>query len=198
MEDFNRDNRTLMVLWQLASTGASRRAALLLLRYRVLSLVGLALVLWSLSLYVSYENRPVLGRWSYEFTAVFVLLALAWTGYPWYALHRGKSQVTESTPGRLAAAFCNLGVLLWGIAYLLSELDARPDAARLLDGNLVGSSAPLPAMLEWVAMIAFLGAATAMAMSGSMTSSRWWHSGVTLDRRATSTSAPPAPASRTS
>ncbi len=138
--------------------------SLLLVQYRVPSLVGLALVLWSFSLYVSYENRPVLGRWSYEFAGVFLFLTLAWIGYLWYAVRRGKSPITKSTTRRVALTLFNLGMLVWGTAYLLSTLDARTNAGRLLDGNLVGSSAPLPAVLEWLSLIAFLGVAVAMVM----------------------------------
>ena len=82
--------------------GDWRKASLLLVQYRVPSLVGLALVLWSFSLYVSCENRPVLARWSYEFAGVFLSLTLAWIGYLWYAVRRGKSPITKSTARRVA------------------------------------------------------------------------------------------------
>ncbi|MCH8966818.1 MAG: SGNH/GDSL hydrolase family protein, partial [Planctomycetes bacterium] len=144
--------------------GDWRKASLLLVQYRVPSLEGLALVLWSFSLYVSCENRPVLGRWSYEFAGVFLFLTLAWIGYLWYAVRRGKSPITKSTARRVALTLFNLGMLAWGTAYLLSALDARSNAARLLDGNLVGSSAPLAAVLEWLTMVAFLGVAMNMVI----------------------------------
>ena len=141
-----------------------RRKAFLLVRYRLPSIVGFALVLWSLSLHVSYQNRPVLGRWSYEFIVVFVSLTLAWMAYVWFAVRSANSQVTKPITNLVGLTLFELGTLLWGTAYLLSALDARSNAARLLDGNLVGSSAPLAAALEWLTMVAFLGVAMNMVI----------------------------------
>jgi hypothetical protein len=124
-----------------------------LLRLGLGRLLGLSLLLVSLLTYHSYTRHPVLGRWSYPFFAALLAVVGLWLAMlvsTWRRVH-----VRTHTPGPVAsAALLDLGVLSWGVAYLLSALETPPAAARILDLDFFGSAIPAAALLEWIALLA--------------------------------------------
>jgi len=133
-------------------------------RARLGRLVGLTLVVVSLSLYHSYEHRPVLGRWSYPFFGLIVGVVGLWAVTlvaSWRACRNGGRRAGRE---RLRCASLDLAVLTWGMAYLLSTLDAPGSAARILDLNLMGSATTTAVCLEWIALVFLLLAGGALAL----------------------------------
>ncbi len=111
-------------------------------------MVGVAAFVMGLFLYRSYDQRPVLGFWSYPYSVILVC-ALGLLGLSVHlALRSGRSGRRPST----SAQIFNFASLLWGGAYFLSAIGDRESAARIVDLNVFGSVAPLPACLEWIAM----------------------------------------------
>jgi hypothetical protein len=102
--------------------------------------------------YTSSVNRPVLGRWSYQFTALLLataaLLVLA-AARSWRGLRESKTG--QGVP--VGTSLVDLAVLCWGAAYLTGALDAPENGSRLLDANLFGSVPPAAALLEWVSLV---------------------------------------------
>jgi hypothetical protein len=120
----------------------------------VARLAGLTLLTVSLSLYTSYSRRVVLGRWSPEYTAFMVLVAATWLVSVARWVRRGKGP----RGGGPASALAAIAFLLWAAAYFLAALRTPDNAARLLDINVFGSVAAVPAALEWVALVCGLAA----------------------------------------
>jgi hypothetical protein len=102
----------------------------------------------ALFLYRSYENRPVLGLWSHAYAVVLAcgvaLLALC--------VAQGLRSWRSSQRAPKLARLLDIAILCWGGAYLLSAIEDRAAAARVVNLNLFGSVAPLPAIAEWCAM----------------------------------------------
>jgi hypothetical protein len=103
----------------------------------------------SLFLYRSYQQRTVLGLWSPTYALVLVcalaLLALCVA----LTLRSVRSRRQPSNSARLF----DFAILFGGGAYLMSAIDNRDNAGRIIDLNLFGSVAPLPAHAEWIAMV---------------------------------------------
>jgi hypothetical protein len=120
-------------------------------RARLGRLLGVACALAGMARYRSGTNPALLGRWSYPFaglmlvtTSLVVLLAIrSW---------RGWRQAEGRSHQAVGARLLDVAALAWGGAYLLSAVDVRENGGRVLDGNLFGSVAPVPAMLEWVSL----------------------------------------------
>jgi hypothetical protein len=73
-------------------------------------------------------------------------------------------------PPSPSARLWDLGILLWGVAYLLSAMDSPANAGRVLQMNFFGSVLPAAAALEWTAMaMFFVAGAFAVAKLGE-----WW------------------------
>jgi hypothetical protein len=125
--------------------------------YRLFRVVGFGIAVGSLLLYVSPENRPVLGRWSYGFTAFTALMFFGWLVYLWRTIGGAKlRQGCRSRSHRVSENAWEAAVFTWGLAYLLSALDTPMTAARVLDANIMGSTTPVAVALEWASMAAIL------------------------------------------
>jgi hypothetical protein len=123
--------------------------------------LGTTLIVASLPLYVSYENRPVLDRWSHAYAVLLLVALVAWgihIGHWW--LRRATEDRTRSAP----AAILDASVLCLGAGYLISAVSSPSDAARLLDLNLFGSTNPASALLEGLALAGLLLWAGAVAI----------------------------------
>jgi hypothetical protein len=116
------------------------------------ALIGSACIVVSLATYVSAENRVVFDRWSYPFVAVLLSATGLWAGSVIAVWHRHRQGPRQRGGGTWIGVTLNLAALAWGVGYLISSVDQRANAARLLDLNLVGSVAPAAAVLEWLAM----------------------------------------------
>jgi hypothetical protein len=135
---------------------------------RVGPLIGLACVVMGLARYRSYANRQFLGVWSYSFLLAFLIacaLLLLSALNTWRATSRDPD-VLPSPSARL----WDLGILLWGVAYLLSAMDSPANAGRVLQMNFFGSVLPAAAALEWTAMAMFF---VAGAFAVSKLGERW-------------------------
>lgn len=111
----------------------------------------------SLLLYVSHENRPIFGRWSYEFAAFAALMYLSWLVYLWRTVRGAKFRQGDRLRSHLVSETAwEAAVFTWGLAYLLSALDTPVAAARVLDANILGSTTPVAVALEWASMAAIL------------------------------------------
>lgn len=115
--------------------------------------IGIALFVIALFTYRSYENRPVLGLWSYPFFMIIIIsLALLLTALVsvWRASRR-KNQHTHLI-GSVSTYF-DIAILFLGIAYLLAAIDIPINAGRVADLNIFGSITPIAVILEWIAMV---------------------------------------------
>lgn len=125
----------------------------MLLSLRLPRLFGLSLLVLSLLTYHSYTRHPVLGRWSYPFFAALLAVVGLWLATLVTTWRRAHART--HTPGPApSSALLDLGVLSWGVAYLLSALDTPAAAARILDLDFFGSAIPSAALLEWIALVA--------------------------------------------
>lgn len=135
-------------------------------RLRFARVLGLAFFVAGASRYRSYENRQVLGLWSYPFFFVIV----AGGGLLVFAIVRSWQMSSADPRNRpsLMANLMDLGFLSWGGAYFLSALDAPVNGGRVLDLNSLGSVMPAAAMLEWAALALFFlaGALTIPKLGG--------------------------------
>ena len=130
----------------------------LFFRFRLGRAIGLALFLAGLIKYRSYENRPVLGFWSYPFLIMIIAAAallLAAIVSSWRAQRRLPQ---PSTPHRLRRNCLDLGVLCWGLGYWLSAVDAPDSGGRITDLNFFGSVLPAAAFFEWGALVCLTSA----------------------------------------
>ncbi|MDP2645966.1 MAG: SGNH/GDSL hydrolase family protein [Desulfobacterales bacterium] len=128
--------------------------------------IGTALFFISLFAYRSHTHRPVLGLWSYPFflTVVFSsFLFLVTFIRTWRAALRRKYQPKVSINYKLICV--DLSMLFWGSAYFISTMDARNNAARILDLNFTGSVVPPAVLLEWLALMMIFSAGLMAASS---------------------------------
>lgn len=115
--------------------------------------VGVGFYVIALFNYCSYENRPVLGLWSYPYfilIAVSVALLLVTLANIWRYSKRGQCQTKLFYS---ASTYFDLGILFWGLAYFLSTIDLSTNASRIADLNIFGSIAPAAVILEWLVMV---------------------------------------------
>ena len=120
--------------------------------------LGMALFVATLPLYQSWENRVVLGAGQRP-----TRLSSQWP--------RSRSCLPQQRRGARSGArkfpaalpFWKLsfgvGVAAWGFAYLVAGLSSDAYAGRITDLNVIGSTIPGAAILEWVAMTAVVVAA---------------------------------------
>lgn len=112
--------------------------------------VGLALFSAGLLQYRSYANRPILGRWSYSFSALILLAVLA---VIMTAVHILKTKHAPPHEARLSSRYLALATLLWGSGYLISAMDRSDNGARIVDFNIIGSANPVAMFLEWGTLV---------------------------------------------
>jgi hypothetical protein len=122
-----------------------------LLLFRMGTSLGFALFAFSLLLYRSHRERPVFAIWSYPF---FALVALTYLGLAFWILRMLSAGRRTNWAPRTKGAIVSfdLGILLWGVAYFISTMEDNKNAGRLTDLNLVGSTVPVAAILEWLAL----------------------------------------------
>ena len=116
------------------------------------AVIGFGCVVASLATYVSAENRPAFGRWSYPFFATLLAATGLWAWSVvavWHERRKGPMQEVGRT---WSGVTLDLAALAWGLGYLISSVDQPANAASLLDFNLVGSVAPAAVLLGWLAM----------------------------------------------
>ena len=124
-----------------------------LLRLHIVGATGLVLFIAGLLQYRSYEQRPVLGLWSYPYFAVIVCAALVllvvlirmWPNAKAIDEPMPRSKLWRST-------LLDFAVLSWGLGFLMSALDDPEHAGRITDLVLLGSVLPVAALLEWLAL----------------------------------------------
>lgn len=95
---------------------------------RIGSVIGLLLFFIGLLMYRSHENRVVLARWSYPFSAIILvagLLCFVAIMRSWKAKQR---QVSHSV--KLGSVLVDLAILLWGCAYFSSAIDASENGVE--------------------------------------------------------------------
>lgn len=124
------------------------------LRFRLGRVLGLALLVAGLCCYRSYENRPVMGLWSYPFFLVIVvassLLLAAVVLSLWASVRANRGYGVSQSSAMISI---DLAILFWGFAYFLSAFDAPANAGRVTDLNFFGSVMPAAALLEWIALV---------------------------------------------
>jgi hypothetical protein len=130
---------------------ASRALARLIIR-----LVGGGLLVFSLPLYQSFQDREILGRWSPGYVVVMLVAALAWLGWVIAGVatahrHPGRS---PTVPARLL----DLAVLAAGAGYGFGAWSDRTSAAKILELNLIGAIPGPSVILGWLALVAVVAA----------------------------------------
>ena len=121
------------------------------LTLRIGTSFGFALFAFSLLFYRSHTGHSVFGIWSYPFFALVAVTYLGLASWVFRTLRPGPMSTWSAHSKRAVAPF-ELGVLLWGVAYLISTLDDRKNAGRITDLDFVGSIAPAASILEWLAL----------------------------------------------
>ncbi len=139
-------------------------------------IVGLGLFVLSLTLYESWSSRPVFDRWSYAYT---VFLAVSSVGFLCVVVACCRStrwaRHFHAGPTHPWLNAClNAAVLCWGIAYAVTALDNPRQAARILELNVIGSTLPAVALLEWAAAMMALMALLIAAASYSPLKGKDW------------------------
>jgi len=127
------------------------------LRHGGLGALGLGFLAAALASHRSEAERAVFGRWSWGIAIVLGALAVAAVGLVVRSVHQGR-RATGDRASSFPWAGC--GLLLWGGAQFLSSRFDASAVTRLLDGGLCASVHPLPSLLEWVAIVLLLIAAT--------------------------------------
>jgi lysophospholipase L1-like esterase len=115
---------------------------------------GLVFFVATLFLYESWESRVVFGRWSQAyamFLAAALIALVCFLVVTWRSCLRAPPQLTP--PARLSFG---ISVAFWGLAYFLTGLRSPLDAGRVTDLNVIGSTVPVAAVLEWFALCAFV------------------------------------------
>lgn len=125
-----------------------------IVRLRVRRTIGLSCVLGGMLCYRSFSDRAIFGRWS----ATFVLALMMMAAVVAASALSGRRALPSSRREAARRQLFDLGVLLWGAAYLIGALDDPVQGGRLLDFNFFGSVAPPAAALEWLSMLLFMGA----------------------------------------
>jgi len=121
---------------------------------------GIALLVASLFLYRSFENREVFGFWSYSFAEVLACsigLLLGVIALSVAAIRK------RQLPSRSGQTF-DLAVFIWGMAYFATALDDSSQASRILDGNFLGSAVPFAIVADWVSLVLATVAAVVWAV----------------------------------
>lgn len=107
----------------------------------------------ALPLYMSYETRDVLGRWSTPYALVLLFFAGAWLVLVGASIVLHRRSAGWTGPRGLSATAAAWAVLFWGVAYLVSALDDHAAASRVVDLDLFGSEQPIAALLELAALV---------------------------------------------
>jgi hypothetical protein len=119
-------------------------------------IIGVGLYTLSLFSYRSFENRPILGLWSYPFFVVIIfstLLFLIILVKTWRKLSKNQQLEDHARPGLL---FLEFATLFWGIAYFINAADDSANAGRITDLNFFGSIVPIAICFEWISLIMLL------------------------------------------
>jgi hypothetical protein len=121
--------------------------------------------------YVSYSSRVVFDRWSVFAFAAICLVGVACLASSVRSIQiLARSGQPEPSPDSAPAdsewaPAVDLGVLLWGAAYLLSALDDPEAGGRILELDLFGSQYPPAVGLDWLSMLSLAWAAALFAWS---------------------------------
>jgi lysophospholipase L1-like esterase len=127
-------------------------------RLRIGRTLGITFFVVTLFGYRSFQNRSVLGLWSYPFVTVIVAAMAVWAAVVTHAWTRRQQYQVMSEAQRLTAKFWDLAVLCWGLAYLLEATADPPSAGKITDLIFFGSAMPAAALLEWASLLFMFGA----------------------------------------
>lgn len=122
-------------------------------------LVGVLAFTTALSLHRSEASRPVLGTWS----SAYLIVLAGGLGLLLLSVVASARSMRSGRRSPVEAQLLDWAILFAGAAYLTSALERPASAARILEGNLLGSVLPLAAFAEWVAMTLGLTAAALWA-----------------------------------
>ena len=123
--------------------------------FPALRFLGLLLYFASVLSYRSYQNRPVLGLWSYPFFSIVVIsgvLTLVAALSLWRAV---RNKVLPGRPAKLV----DVAIFLWGFAYFLAGKLDPSETGRVRVLNLFASSLIVPSLIEWLALVFLFSAA---------------------------------------
>lgn len=120
-------------------------------------MVGAALLLSVALTYRSASNPVVLGRFSRPYVVLLVILTLGLAGAIRNAVRRSllEREVPQPFSGQV---WFDLAVFTLGLGHLVQAIQEPTMAGRLANLNLFGANRFLPAIVEWVSLIALVGA----------------------------------------
>ena len=152
--------------------------ARLVLRVRLLRLIGLTSFTRALLSLVSARHRTVLGRWSYPAFAVNLGAVLLLCGAAWNSW-RAYRATNVRTDSRLSAATLLDGAIaLWGAGFLLATLDLPSNAGNIFDLNFFGSTTAPTVVLYWLCLAAlFLAVGRGLRWGAT---ARWANAGLSV------------------
>ena len=135
--------------WTAAASGsATARLLTAMAVMRIGRLVGLTLVLASLTLYQSYTRREVFGRYSTTFALFILAWTVAWAAALVSTVRPREFAAASREPRRIPSA--DVAWMLWGTSFFLSSIDDSTRPARLLEGIVFGSTQPVGVVLDWL------------------------------------------------
>lgn len=120
--------------------------------YRIGSLIGVFLYITSLTMFRSHSHRPVLDLWSYPFFGIIVISGIIFLSIIIGVWCRQKKTPQPIKNSSSSSTFLDLGILAWGLAYLISAIDSSNNAGRVAELNVFGSITPAAVIFEWLAM----------------------------------------------
>jgi hypothetical protein len=125
---------------------------------------ALCLLCTALMRYTSSADRRILARWSVLHSGLIlvVLILLGVVLYRWWAARRSAT----AGPGGWGTLGGALGFLAWSAGFAIDSLEDAATGGRLGDLRLFSSTAPMPIVLEWVAMLLLSSALLARLVWG--------------------------------
>jgi hypothetical protein len=152
---------------QILMTSSLRSLAQRFFQFQLGKIIGIGLFATSLFYYRSYENRPVLGVWSYPFFFVIIVSTLLFLIVLFNTWHTRK----EKRQLGIIRLCSELAIFFWGVAYFLNAIDNSTNAARITELNFFGSIVPVAMCLEWLSMVMLL--ITSLFIASSRINPNW-------------------------
>jgi len=112
---------------------------------------ALCLLCAALMRYTSPADRRILARWSVLHSGL-ILVVLIVLGVVLYRAWASRGSTTAG-PGGWVTLGGGLGFLAWSAGFAIDSLEEATTGGRLGDLRLFSSTAPVPIVLEWVAML---------------------------------------------
>ena len=118
----------------------------------IFRILGIFFIFISLFFYRSYQNRPVLGLWSYPFFFLIIFVLFLLLSNVFLIVKNLTKKNIRQNFKRVNTYFFNTGILILGISYFIASIHKPQNAARLTDLNLFGSTFVLSIILDWIAL----------------------------------------------